>query len=73
MESSRGATNLDSREGKRFCLRENEIASEESDGANEMVAEATAKIWIAMAEILLERKSNGNESESAGMRVRVKE
>lgn len=43
MESSRGATNLDSREGKRFCLRENEIASEESDGANEMVTEATAK------------------------------
>ena len=41
MESSRGAADLDGGEGKSSHLRENEVVGEESDGANEMVAEAT--------------------------------
>lgn len=41
MESSRGAADLDGGEGRSSRLRENEVASEESDGADEMVAEAT--------------------------------
>lgn len=41
MESSRGAADLDGGEGRSPRLRENEVAGEESDGADEMVAEVT--------------------------------
>ena len=65
---------LDNREGKSSCLRENEVVSEESDCADEMVVKATydEDLNNNVAEVLLERKSSGNESEGEGLRVRVR-
>lgn len=41
MESSQGVADLDDKEGRSSHLRENEVANEESNGADEMVTEAT--------------------------------